>query len=329
MTAQCQSCAAPSPNAFLCKRCTADLRQLLADLPWWLERLAEAAVGQVRFGSDGRSSVRQGDELSKYIDPRPEKNDQGMLTGRTEGQRRLDRDVTDPKLIRRLLAAGGVNADASARFDAIQNTLSTWVRDAFESRGLDLPPSVRAGRRTGVIGCVRMAVWLRNNLGALTASEDAGRFLAEMRNATSDIERAVNRPIPWKWLGPCPTWMESRRATCGHELKARADAIEVVCRGCRATHNCNRLQLLLVNDLERSKVTIKRILELNRVLPEEYRIPERTLRRWRTDEKLRPKGYVRASDGRQVITRHSDDDEPLYLWSDVRKLRVESGRATG
>jgi hypothetical protein len=77
-----------------------------------------------------------------------------------------------------------------------------------------------------------------------------------------------------------------------------------------------------MKDLERKKITIKKILEVNRIQPEEYRIPESTLRDWRRDSKLKPRGY-RRPDGREVITRHSADDVPLYLWADVQKLRME------
>jgi hypothetical protein len=359
VTAKCQSCSAPAPNAFICKRCAAELRQLLADLPWWIERLAEAAVGQSKLGDGGRSSRRESDELSKYTDPRPERTDEGFATGRSEGQRRLERDLADPKLVARLLAAGGVNASASTRLEIVGNTLTTWVRDMCESRGVDLPPQLAKGNRTGIATCLGCARWLSVNLGAILVGEDAGRFLAEMRSAVGAIERTVNRPIGWKWLGPCPQWIEARHAICGRELKARSDAIEVTCRDCRQTHNCDRLQLLLINDREREKLTAERILELNRFLPPAYRISERTLRRWRKPglkgepPKLKTRGFMRPCEcghqyskhlrngkpkqckccdcdrynGREVITRHSEDDEPLYLWADVRKLRVESGKA--
>src|ERR1700752_4309708 len=53
MTAQCQQCAAPARDAFLCRACTAKLRQMLSDCPWWLDRLAEAAVGATRMSDGG------------------------------------------------------------------------------------------------------------------------------------------------------------------------------------------------------------------------------------------------------------------------------------
>jgi hypothetical protein len=178
----------------------------------------------------------------------------------------------------------------------------------------------------GEIG--RLARWLAQHVSAIAASEGAGQTFNEIHRFVGDdrrdgeIGRLINRPVPMRVLGKCPTWIEDKQAICGTELSCRQDVVEVYCRVCRHTHNPDRLQLLLMKDLERKKITIKKILEVNRIQPEEYRIPESTLRDWRRDSKLKPRGY-RRPDGREVITRHSADDVPLYLWADVQKLRME------
>jgi hypothetical protein len=81
--------------------------------------------------------------------------------------------------------------------------------------------------------------------------------------------------------------------------------------------------MLAQRELESKKLSIDELLYyMRKYIPEEYRVPERTLRHWRQTEKLKPRGWKRP-DGRIGITQHSDDDEPLYVWSDVHKLRTE------
>jgi hypothetical protein len=358
----CESCGGRAHDAFLCGRCQADLRQMLTDLPWWIDRLAEAAVGHAKLGDGGRhagSGTRlKGDDevLPKCTCGHPEHehaDECGMtipgvvtvielLEPNADGN--TSREIRGPericvcceyvpsakqaKMRAQFLAAGRVNSRASRLLDRIQNSLSTIVRDLCESRGLDLPPSVATGSRTGVAACTGMARWLSGQLSAISASEGAGQTFNEIHRFVGDdkrdgeIVRLINRPVPMRVLGKCPTWIEGKQAICGTELSCRQDVVEVYCRACRHTHNPDRLQLLLMKDLERKKITIKKILEVNRIQPEEYRIPESTLRDWRRDSKLKPRGY-RRPDGREVITRHSADDVPLYLWADVQKLRME------
>lgn len=357
-TNTCQHCSAPSSDAFLCPRCAKTLRGLLADLPWWIDRLAEAAVGDVQM-----SDPNPGSSHSVYVTSYPVNGEHNVAHYLVcfPGN---DDDPPDDKLLarrhanarREALAAGGVNEHSSTLIDTINNTLTTIIRDLCEHRGIEQPTFGR-----GTVACAKMTHWLQGNLGAICADEGAGRTYEDVHSLVGDaqrdgrIGRAVNRPIPVRDLGRCPTWNEETRKNCGASLRARADAIEVYCRHCRTTHNTDRLQLLAVNDLARAKVTVDEILQLNRILPEDYRIAERTLRRWRNpsgdkEPKLRIKGYLRpcmcghgskyherhrgdgcrrcrdacpAHDGREVINRHSEDDEPLYLWEDVRRLRAE------
>lgn len=349
MTAQCQACTAPSADAFLCRACTKTLRQMLADAPWWIDRLAEAAVGDTKMsdatghGYRTRYAINGEHNVAHYLACFPgnvdELPDDQALNRRHAAARR------------EALAAGGVNERASDLMDAIGNTLTTIVRDLCESSGLPLqnlrayPLSFIGALQVGAIRCQYhgklqfAAQWLSEHVSAIAADEGAGQTFAEIYHLIGDerrdgrIGKAVNRPVPMRFLGKCPTWVEDARQVCGVELWCSQDAAEVFCRKCRRSHNPDRLQLLMVNDAEREKVTVERILELNRTLPEEYRIPERTLRHWRKTgpngepPKLRARGYLRP-DGRAVITRHSDDDEPLYLWSDVRKLRAEQWKVS-
>jgi hypothetical protein len=322
---QCQSCAGRS-TLFLCPQCTGELQAQLYSLAHGLEvngrsttglldALADVALKRTCMGG-GTGHRKRGDEL-----PSPFEGD-------------TDKGHQTPQ------------GRAAMLLDSARNMMTTIMREVCESRGVDVLVALRVIPR-GFIGPLlpgwrrvtlnwrpetsELAKWLARNVHALACDESAGQWRAEVESLTRGIERAIDRPIGRKYLGPCPTWNEQTRKVCKAELWAPADAIDTFCRACRQTHNCNRLQLLLIGDLERSRVTINRILELNRILPEEYRIPERTLRHWRTPgkdgkpPKLRPKGYLRP-DGRIVINRHTTEDEPVFLWSDVRRLRVENGR---
>lgn len=339
---ECTNCQAKAHNAFLCPRCITTLQTALADLPWWLARLTEAAIGQTRMGDGGRSGGRRepfkGDDdvltrckcgHSAHEDQKCEALDREIVGYELiDGMEGLTRPVVaerpcgcadhqpaanGAKLRAQLLAAGGVNARAADLYDEIHNMLSTWVRDVCETRGLDVPTLRTA---TG------MARWLTECASAIAAGEGAGECLRDVRDATERIERAVNRPIPMRWLGKCPTWLEDKREACGSDLRCRADAVEVYCRACRQTHNPDRLQLLMMNDLERKNLTWTQLLKANKMQPEEYQVKERELRRWRQHGLLKPRAYKRP-DGREVPTWHSDEDEPLYRWPDVRRLRAE------
>jgi hypothetical protein len=45
---ECQRCGGRA-TLFLCPRCESHLDKLLRELPWWLERLTETAVGATRL----------------------------------------------------------------------------------------------------------------------------------------------------------------------------------------------------------------------------------------------------------------------------------------
>lgn len=310
---ECQACTAPT-DVSLCGRCVTDLRDMLNGLPQWLEHLAETATGQTRMGDGGRSSTYSSryplngeHNVAHYLAAYPADSDE-LPTAK-------DRTAREDAAKRLMLSAGKVNARASDLFTQIHDRLAGWVDVLVITTGAEKPAHFAAAPRNSLPAAFRMTQWLRSQLGAIAVHPEAGRFFGDIQFDVKRIERAINRPIPQKFLGPCPTWIEKERHACGYELRTRADAIEITCRKCRSTHNCNRLQLLLLNDMEREKVTVDRLLKMNRYLPEEYRISERTLRHWRqpikgNPPKLKPCG-------------HDEDGTPLYRWADVKKLRAE------
>jgi hypothetical protein len=337
----CESCGGKT-DLYLCSICVAQLRDTLASLPFWLDALADAAIGQTRMGDGGRGSSRrepfkgEDEVLPKCVCGHAE-SAHGRPADQRECYEVLDDDkecacweyrpaVNQAKLRAQLLAEGRVNARASDRLDAVRNCLTTWVRHIADSRGIVFVRVTFIGPLP--TGHVRMAAttpalitFLRTHVQSIACDEAAGELLGDLAGHVRAIEKIVNRPDRHVWLGACPTWHESTRRNCGTPLWAREDAIEVRCDRCRTTHACDRLKLMLFSDLEREKVPWANILRANKSQPEDRQIPERTLQSWRRMGRLMPRGYRRASNGREVINRHSEDDEPLYLWSDIRRLR--------
>lgn len=345
----CVLCGAKTQLS-LCNSHVTQLRDMLTGLPKWIDFLEDAAHGQTRMGSGGRRARED-----KHLN-----GDDDLLTDCTCGHPAADHEddecitviehkpltycacdgyVADvDKLRARLLRLGGINARASSLLLAVGNSLTTTIRDLCEQRGIRLvhprfigplrPGDLRAPWR----GSANYARWLAGHVNTIAAGEGAGETYREIERYVAEIERAINKPIPMRPLGRCPTWNEVTRTTCGKELKAREDVIEVYCRNCRATHNCNWLLQLMQKEADRTKMTIDEIIAHNKYLPEEYRINPRTLRQWRQQgniPKLTPKGY-RRPDGRVGLTRHGDDDEPLYLYADLRKVwadRADKGKA--
>lgn len=290
MSNPCQACGARA-NLFLCTACTSQLRDALASLvtgpgpgrtAGLLEDLDDVRLRRTKLAVSSGHRQR-GDEQPGPFEP-----------DTTEGRRTKQ-------------------GEAAILLDALRNGLTTIVRDLCETRGVTVTVSDNTAH---------MAAWLAQHANAIAADPSAGHVHNEIHTYVRRIHRCIDRPARRIWLGPCPTWDEDTRRACGTDLRAPEDAIEVYCRTCRTTHNTNRLKLLQQNDLDRELLTWDRVLNANRYQPDDYRIPERTLRVWRKTGKLKPRGWLRPN-GRHGGTQHGTDDQPLYRWSDIRRLRAE------
>jgi hypothetical protein len=343
----CESCGGKT-DLYLCSICVAQLRDTLASLPFWLDALADAAIGQTRMGDGGRGSSRrepfkgEDEVLPKCVCGHAE-SAHGRPADQRECYEVLDDDkecacweyrpaVNQAKLRAQLLAEGRVNARASDRLDAVRNCLTTWVRHIADSRGIVFVRVTFIGPLP--TGHVRMAAttpalitFLRTHVQSIACDEAAGELLGDLAGHVRAIEKIVNRPEPKLWL-TCLAWDGARRQECGTDIYCHADTMEVTCPKCRTVWPVRRLQLRMEQEAERKKLAISDILKMNRRMPEDRQISERTLRRWRKPgpkgepPRLRPIGY-RRPDGREVINRHSEDDEPLFRWSDITRLRSE------
>jgi hypothetical protein len=53
---ECQHCSGKVQDAFICRQCEVELKDMLLGLPRWLDFLHDAAVGATRLGESARRS---------------------------------------------------------------------------------------------------------------------------------------------------------------------------------------------------------------------------------------------------------------------------------
>jgi len=298
---ECTRCGAKSNNAFLCRECLLTAQTALADLPWWLNRLTETAVGQTRMTDNaGRRSARRKDldgdaELAACIELLPKADD--LEKARTARQKQS---------LAHAVATGGVNLRASELLAEIADSLAYWCRVLCEIRGLSYTPSplpVTVG--------ANHARWLRVNAGAIATYDDAADIVGDIEGHLEDIVKVVNRPIRWWNLGECPGWRDDQ--PCQTDLRVPEGSEEVHCRKCSTRHTVQLLLLARKAEAETKHMTKRELTRYNRELPAEFQIPPRTLRHWLDTGRLTP-----------CIKLAGD---PLYSWMDVRLLMLTTKHA--
>jgi hypothetical protein len=194
-----------------------------------------------------------------------------------------------------------LNLKASRLLDDVHNTLATWIRHLCESRGMETPALKRESELCG---------WLHVNASAIAADEAAGECFRDVDNIVIRIERAINRPFPPRLCGPCPTITE-KRARCGLQLRAPREAIEVTCPQCQITHNVERLEIALYNEISGQMFTVPELARV--VLPRLGEpVPRSTLHYWLEKGHLHPAGYR--------------ENQPMVKLSDVRKCRLDMAK---
>ena len=300
MSSDCRQCGARANNAFLCRNCQTTLHATLAAMPWWLNRLTEAAIGQTKMTDNGgRKSAARKDldgeaSLASMIELLPTNEDD------LEKARRKREKLA----LAHALATGGINAKASELLATIADSLGYWTRVLCEQRGADVP-TLPAGPAMGA----SLAAWLAINSAAIALSEDAADIAGDIAGHMDDIIKTINRPQRWWALGECPTQIDdAERDECGTELRAPAETEEVQCRKCGTRHNVHRLLLARKADAEKNLMTRRQLIRYNRELPAEFQVAPRTLRHWLQT------GRLCACSG------DDDDDDPLYSWVDVQML---------
>lgn len=269
---------------WICNTCISNLRVQLRELPWWLDRLAETALGQVKLSDGGRRATRRNvlhgdDTLASHIEP--------LRACKCEGDCACDirkaRRRREHAALAHALAAGRVNARASTQYDRIQNMLGTWVRDICETRGVEVPRLNTASS---------MALWLAKHVMAVASQDGADLFCDEVIDAQRAIERIVNRPPPHRIIGPCITdpapdeVLDKRRADgdyqtrCNLELSAPQKAKAVTCPQCKATHDdVEALVKQNFDEMSGQNFTVRQLVDVILPVLDEL-VPQRTLERW-------------------------------------------------
>ena len=291
---QCQRCGAKSA-LFLCNNHTDELRDLFNELPRLASHLAEAATGQTRLGEPAR------------------------------------RTRSDEQPMR-------INLRASDLLDDVNRILVRWVQDMCDSHGVTYrapticPPGSYDGAHLYADEVVsaydgdtaKLALWLARNTSAIASGEDAGQCMDEISAAVHRILTAINRPIPPRFCGPCPSAHPDDEARqCNMALMARRDAIDVRCPQCTNTHNVDYLLRRLLTEVDHWRFTVKEVLMIMETLGDPVHV--RTFQRWRKLGIVKPAGYKRV-DGRVVIKAHQGDStEPMYRLADVRRAKTKTG----
>jgi hypothetical protein len=310
VSAECRRCERKC-ELFICPTCIENLRAQLRDLPWWLDRLIETALGQVRLSDGGRHSRRQNtlhgdDTLASHIEPYPNENEVDLNKARHQRQRAA---------LQHALAAGRVNARASDEYQRIHNMLTSWVQDVCETRGVDTPRLSTSAA---------MARWLGTHANAIASQEDAGQFCDDVALIAKTVERIVNRPVPPRFIGPCITdpapedlLAERREAgesetRCNHALTANRKAAQVTCPTCKQTYEVEQLIAQLYDESRDMLVTVRDLVDW--VLPKlDEPVPQRTLEGWIKRGELEVRG-------------HGPHGAQMVRLGDVRDMRAKRPR---
>jgi hypothetical protein len=299
----CKRCGGRANDAFLCRNCQTTLQTALADLPWFLNRLTETALGHTRMADNaGRKSAARKDldgdaELASCIELLPQDDDLDKARAKRE-----------KAALAHALATGGINARASELLAEISDSLSYWCRVLCESRGVDYAPA-NAMKAHGA----NHAAWLSIHVASIAAYEGADDIAGDIDTHLEDIVKVVNRPIRWWALGPCPGWFEDRRThtseECKTELRVPAHTEEVQCHRCRTRHNVHRLAWARKVEKENTLMSGKDLIRYNKELPAEFQVSPRTLQHWLATGRLCACGELAG--------------DPLYSWIDVQLLAVK------
>ena len=355
----CESCAAPA-DLYLCKVCISELRRLLTSLvsagtqtyqvlktdpdtgvlgpvdcqrkmAGLLEHLRGYSVGQSRRGEQVRRTHHEpdrlngDDSLAEHID---------VLAGCEcpEGECVCDvgkaRDRRALVALNRALAAGRVNAAASALLVEMHYSLKVWAQGVAKKHGQVLDWKTTTG----------FAHWLSQNVQKIALDEDAGHFLHRVRNLIRIAEKIIDPPSPPRECGPCPTDIETEtgRSKCATLLTAEHHATEVTCPECSVTFKVSDLIDRLREDMDEWHFTRREIIFVAEFLGEP--INEETFKKWVSrgkdvdgvKTKLYPRGYRRSGEkaGEWHPVKDSPGDKPVYRMVDLRKFMQDNRKAS-
>jgi hypothetical protein len=202
-----------------------------------------------------------------------------------------------------------INLRASDLLDDVNRILVRWVQDMCDSHGVTYKAPDDGDGDTA-----KLAIWLGHNVNAIAAGDDAGMCMDEISGAVHRILTTINRPIPPRFCGPCPSeHPDDASRRCNHQLTARGDAIEVTCPQCANTHNTDDLWQRMLNEVGPMRFTVEEIHAMMARFGEP--LSDRTFRHWRKIGKIKPSGY----------RRHDGKTSAMYRLSDVINAKYRTG----
>ena len=274
----CTRCARKT-DLYLCSTCIGNLRSMLHDMPWYLDRLVETAIGQARISDTGRRAKRRDvlhgdDSLAAHIEAFPRDGDKPPTKRDLLARQKL--------ALHHALAAGRVNGRASDLLQKIHNTLAWWVKDICTRQNASIP------RLNTVTSMVR---WLEKHCATVAHQDDGLNLIGDVEELQKSIERIVNRPVAPMVIGPCVTdpapddLLEQRAGKgdgttrCNYALHAGQKANKVTCPQCDETHDVSDVLTQNLAELDEVLVTVRDLVDW--VLPRlDEPVPQRTIERW-------------------------------------------------
>ena len=173
----------------------------------------------------------------------------------------------------------------------LRNTLATWCRLIGEERGKDLPDDNPPAMAKWLLSHVN---WLRHHRAGHEAAE-------EILSAVRAIRKAVDRPAPRVYAGPC--------SDCGADMYAKPDAAVVECRPCGVEFGVTEMVEWMRSQVYGRLVTAKEgVILLSRFgLP----VSQKTVEKWHLRKRVSDHGEDR-------------DGKRLYLFDDLVVLAAGS-----
>jgi hypothetical protein len=203
---------------------------------------------------------------------------------------------------------------ASAAAGNIRAVLFGWTKVLLEETDPDDTDYAIAGRAP--------AFWLGQHLADIRMREWAGEVATELKRASAEGWRAIDRPEERWYAGPCGNEIDLDDGTvqCGTVLWARIEEATIRCRGCLHTWDVAERREWLVRAAE-DHLESARIIASALTVMTRRRITASTIRNWasegivtalgeRDGAKLYRVGDILAAMNRPPAARKSSDPSP-------------------
>lgn len=279
----CKVCARSTNDAYLCRRCANELRDMLIGsrdvdgqpgIIWYVKRLRESAYGQTR--------------MTRSLSAKSSNTGYALL-----GNQRATDLLTR---INRVLARWEAIAEA---LSATHSHETGWLHTGSPTRDSERLEAQRARYIAARV------VLIRHH------RDDASQLHAELLGFAREGWRIINRPNDI-CCGPCPTIiMETQTKSdgaCATMLYAEENASTVQCQLCHTLHDVDTLREQLKSQVQDMLFTRAELVKLMETRLND-RIPQPTFTKLLRDGRLQP--------------RKHEQDVPMFTYNDVCEARLK------